>query len=229
MEAGGFDALEVDGGRPARGRLLRAPARGHGPAAVRRRAPRASVLQPRRAVRRRPRPRRARRRARAPDVRRAGRAPACTRGDPRERELLWAAAHAARHRHGGRLRRPPQALALPDPQRRPARLLAARDRAHRARWPATTARARRRSASSRRSRGRATTTLLERGVGGPAAGRAARARPRPERRGARVDVQDGAVALRLEGDGDVPVARWAAQRETDLFERAFGKALAVGR
>ena len=29
---------------------------------------------------------------------------------------------APRHRHRGRLRRPPQALALPDPQRRPARL-----------------------------------------------------------------------------------------------------------
>ena len=38
---------------------------------------------------------------------------------------------AARHRHVDRLRRPPQALALPDPQRRPAGLLAARDRADR--------------------------------------------------------------------------------------------------
>ena len=35
---------------------------------------------------------------------------------------------AARHRHRGRLRRPPQALALPDPQRRAARLHDARDR-----------------------------------------------------------------------------------------------------
>ena len=42
-------------------------------------------------------------------------------GDPLERELLWAAVHAARHRHVGRLRRPPQALALPDPQRRACR------------------------------------------------------------------------------------------------------------
>ena len=39
---------------------------------------------------------------------------------------------AARHRHVGRLRRPPQALALPHPQRRPAGLRAARGRAHRA-------------------------------------------------------------------------------------------------
>ena len=38
---------------------------------------------------------------------------------------------AARHRHGGRLRRPPQALALSDPERRAAGLLAARDRADR--------------------------------------------------------------------------------------------------
>ena len=35
---------------------------------------------------------------------------------------------AARHRHRGRLRRPPQALALPDPQRRPAGLQPARGR-----------------------------------------------------------------------------------------------------
>ncbi len=39
--------------------------------------------------------------------------------------------HAARHRHVDRLRRPPQALALPDPQRRPAGLRAGRDRDHR--------------------------------------------------------------------------------------------------
>ena len=38
---------------------------------------------------------------------------------------------AARHRHVDRLRRPPQALALPDAQRRPAGLLPARDRADR--------------------------------------------------------------------------------------------------
>ena len=38
---------------------------------------------------------------------------------------------AARHRHERRLRRPSQALALPDPQRRPAGLHAARGRAHR--------------------------------------------------------------------------------------------------
>ena len=56
------------------------------------------------------------------------------RAPPRRRRGARAAVgggDAARHRHGGRLRRPPQALALPDPQRRPARLLAARDRADR--------------------------------------------------------------------------------------------------
>ena len=49
-------------------------------------------------------------------------------GDARERELLVGGLHAARHRHVRRLRRPPQALALSDPQRRPAGLLADRGR-----------------------------------------------------------------------------------------------------
>jgi exopolyphosphatase / guanosine-5'-triphosphate,3'-diphosphate pyrophosphatase len=47
---------------------------------------------------------------------------------------------------------------------------------------------------------------------------------------ATMDVMDGTVHLRLDsGDVDVPLARWAAEREADLFERAFGKTLAVGR
>jgi exopolyphosphatase/guanosine-5'-triphosphate,3'-diphosphate pyrophosphatase len=44
---------------------------------------------------------------------------------------------------------------------------------------------------------------------------------------ARVEVQDGRVELRLEADEDVSVARWAAQGQRELFERAFGKALTV--
>ncbi len=57
---------------------------------------------------------------------------------------------AARHRHVDRLRRPPQALALPDPQRRPAGLLPARDRADRPDGAVSTARATRGWGRSRR-------------------------------------------------------------------------------
>ena len=44
---------------------------------------------------------------------------------------------------------------------------------------------------------------------------------------ARVEVDDGRVEIRLEADEDVSVARWAAERQRDLFERAFGKELKV--
>jgi exopolyphosphatase/guanosine-5'-triphosphate,3'-diphosphate pyrophosphatase len=46
-------------------------------------------------------------------------------------------------------------------------------------------------------------------------------------RAAHVHVEDGTVELRLEGDGDVSLARWAAQRQEDVFERTFEKRLAV--
>jgi exopolyphosphatase/guanosine-5'-triphosphate,3'-diphosphate pyrophosphatase len=46
-------------------------------------------------------------------------------------------------------------------------------------------------------------------------------------RAAHVEMHDGTVELRLEGDGDVSLARWAARRETRLFERTFSKALEV--
>jgi exopolyphosphatase / guanosine-5'-triphosphate,3'-diphosphate pyrophosphatase len=49
-----------------------------------------------------------------------------------------------------------------------------------------------------------------------------------EVRAAHVAVEDGAVRLALESDSDVRVARWAAGREVDLFDRAFGRALEVG-
>jgi exopolyphosphatase/guanosine-5'-triphosphate,3'-diphosphate pyrophosphatase len=42
---------------------------------------------------------------------------------------------------------------------------------------------------------------------------------------ARVDVDDGRVEIRLEADDDVSVARWAAERQSELFEQAFGKQL----
>ncbi|MDX6713747.1 MAG: exopolyphosphatase / guanosine-5-triphosphate,3-diphosphate pyrophosphatase [Baekduia sp.] len=46
---------------------------------------------------------------------------------------------------------------------------------------------------------------------------------------AAVDVlhEDGRVSLELHAAGDVRVARWAASRETDLFQRAFGCDLTV--
>jgi exopolyphosphatase / guanosine-5'-triphosphate,3'-diphosphate pyrophosphatase len=44
---------------------------------------------------------------------------------------------------------------------------------------------------------------------------------------ARVEVQDGQVALRLEADEDVTIARWAAERQRELFARAFGRELSV--
>ena len=46
-------------------------------------------------------------------------------------------------------------------------------------------------------------------------------------RAAHVAVEDGTVELRLEGDGDVSLARWAAQRQDELFERTFEKRLSV--
>ena len=86
---------------------------------------------------------------------------------------------AARHRHGGRLRRPPQALALPDPQRRPAGLLAARDRADRPDRPLPPQGHARRSGSSRALAPRRRRGAARPRLGGPADGRAARALARP--------------------------------------------------
>jgi exopolyphosphatase / guanosine-5'-triphosphate,3'-diphosphate pyrophosphatase len=46
-------------------------------------------------------------------------------------------------------------------------------------------------------------------------------------RAAHVALADGTVELRLEGGEDLSLARWAARRETDLFERTFSTPLAV--
>ena len=46
-------------------------------------------------------------------------------------------------------------------------------------------------------------------------------------RGADLVVDDGHAELRLEADDDVSLARWSAERETDLFERAFGLGLTL--
>jgi exopolyphosphatase / guanosine-5'-triphosphate,3'-diphosphate pyrophosphatase len=44
---------------------------------------------------------------------------------------------------------------------------------------------------------------------------------------AHLAVDDGGAELRLEGAGDVALARWSAQRQEELFEKTFGKGLAV--
>ncbi|HWI09134.1 MAG TPA: Ppx/GppA phosphatase family protein [Solirubrobacteraceae bacterium] len=46
-------------------------------------------------------------------------------------------------------------------------------------------------------------------------------------RAAHVVPGDGTIRLELEADGAAAVERWAAQREVDLFERAFGRQLKV--
>jgi exopolyphosphatase / guanosine-5'-triphosphate,3'-diphosphate pyrophosphatase len=45
--------------------------------------------------------------------------------------------------------------------------------------------------------------------------------------GVSVRVDDGTVELDLEADEDVTIARWGAQSQADVFERAFGRALSV--
>ncbi len=46
-------------------------------------------------------------------------------------------------------------------------------------------------------------------------------------RSTRVSVDNGVVVLTLEASEDVTVAQWAAERQSDVFERAFGKRLVV--
>ncbi|MBA3326896.1 MAG: HD domain-containing protein, partial [Solirubrobacterales bacterium] len=46
-------------------------------------------------------------------------------------------------------------------------------------------------------------------------------------RAARVAEHDGVVCLELEAQGEVSVARWAVEREVDLFRRAFDRRLKV--
>jgi exopolyphosphatase/guanosine-5'-triphosphate,3'-diphosphate pyrophosphatase len=43
----------------------------------------------------------------------------------------------------------------------------------------------------------------------------------------RLALDDGAVRLELVADGDASVARWAAERQADVFERAFGRRLEI--
>ena len=53
-------------------------------------------------------------------------------------------------------------------------------------------------------------------------------RPRDQTvEGLEVEVEDERVALRLEHSEDVTVARWAAERERDLFKKALGRELEI--
>jgi exopolyphosphatase / guanosine-5'-triphosphate,3'-diphosphate pyrophosphatase len=45
--------------------------------------------------------------------------------------------------------------------------------------------------------------------------------------GVRVDITDGRVKLLLDAHEDVAIARWAAERQRDVFEQAFGRELEV--
>ena len=42
-----------------------------------------------------------------------------------------------------------------------------------------------------------------------------------------IDVQDGQVALKLHASEDVTIARWATERQGDVFRKAFGRTLSV--
>lgn len=46
-------------------------------------------------------------------------------------------------------------------------------------------------------------------------------------RAAHIDADNGTIRLELEADGTASVERWAAQREVELFDRAFGRELTV--
>ena len=53
-------------------------------------------------------------------------------------------------------------------------------------------------------------------------------RPRDQTvEGVEVEVEDGRVALRLRHTEDVTVARWAAERQRDVFKKALGRELEI--
>jgi exopolyphosphatase/guanosine-5'-triphosphate,3'-diphosphate pyrophosphatase len=47
-------------------------------------------------------------------------------------------------------------------------------------------------------------------------------------RDVRLRSHDGRIGLDLDTEGDASVARWGAERQADLFKRAFGRELVVG-
>ena len=152
--------------------------------------------------------------------------PALHPGDAGRARAAVGGGGAARRRHRRRLRRPPQALALPDPQRRPARLHAARDGADRPGRPlppqgqpglgefAPLARKGDEALLARCSAALRLAEQLE--------------RPRDQTvRHARVACATAASSCGWTARPTSTVSRWAAQRQGDVFRRAFGKELLV--
>ena len=148
------------------------------------------------------------------------------RGDPKERELLWATAmlhdigtavdYDDHHKHSRYLI---LSAGLPGYSPREVALIGQAARYHRKGNPglgefAALARDGRRGAAQP-PRGR-----------GPDR-RAARALARPGRPRLRVEVSNGHVELRLRAVEDVTIARWATERQGDVFRKAFGRDLNV--
>ena len=134
----------------------------------------------------------------------------------------------ARHRRAHQLRAAPQALVLPDQERRPARLRAGRDRNHRARRAVSSARdAQARARRLRRAAGQAAARRSRRSprsCGSPKASTAAIHRPWP----ASSSTTAATTAFcRSARSGDAELELWAAQRHAAPFERLIGKPLRV--
>ena len=125
---------------------------------------------------------------------------------------------AARRRDDDRLRRPPRARPLPDPQGRAARLRPARGRADRARSSATTARARPSDAAASRA-----ARCCCASPSSSTAGRTSRCIE------ARLVAERRALRLRLRGDDRL--ALWSLERRLSdgAFRRVFGRRLVVKR
>ena len=148
-------------------------------------------------------------------------------GEQRRARAAVGVGAAARHRDDDRLRRPPQALALPRPQRglpgyaqREVALIGQAVRYHRKGMPSLGPFA---AIADKGDEDR-----LRPDVRAAAARRGPRAQPRPARpRGARrARRRRGAPRPRVRR-ATRAVARWAAGREGELFERAFGRELVV--
>lgn len=147
-------------------------------------------------------------------------------GDPRERDLLWAAAmlhdigmavdYDDHHKHSRYLI---LNAGLPGHSTRETALIGQMARYHRKGSPSLGAYAplARDGDDALLTRGAALLRLAE---------QLERSRDQAVH-DARVSVHDGQVELSLEAEDDVSVARWAAERQAELFRRAFGKALTV--
>ncbi|MDP9294822.1 MAG: HD domain-containing protein, partial [Actinomycetota bacterium] len=147
-------------------------------------------------------------------------------GDPRERDLLWAAAmlhdigtavdYDDHHKHSRYLI---LNAGLPGHSTRETALIGQMARYHRKGSPSLGAYAAlaRDGDDALLTRGAALLRLAE---------QLERSRDQAVH-GARVSIQDGQVELSLEAEDDVSVARWAAERQAELFRRAFGKTLTV--